>query len=298
MKFLLSVLFSLAVVFSQAGCGETATNVNTSSAPSDRRRVTDDLDHTFSVPAHITRAVSLAPSITESVFAVGAGDRLVGVTTFCNYPEQAKSIAKVGDTINPNLETIISLKPEVVLVSTASQMESFTSTLRANGIPVFVLGSENVDGIFQGLKKLGDLFGTSDRAEKLVADLQRRVGYVVEHVAGQPKVRVFVQISREPLFSVGKRSYMNEVLDKAGAVSVTWLIDEGFPKVSKETAAALQPDAIILSQSDDNTEPNEAFKNSPAVRNNRVFSINADLLSRPGPRLVDAMELMAQNLHK
>jgi iron complex transport system substrate-binding protein len=252
----------------------------------------------MTVPGRITRAVSLAPSVTESVFAVGGGDRLVGVTTYCDYPAQARTIAKVGDTLNPNLETIISLKPEVVFVSTASQIEAFTNTLAANGVVVFVLNPQGVDGVLKDLRQLGDLFGTRERADRVVADLQTRMSTVGKMVSGEEPVRVFVQFSKEPLFTTGRDSFLNEVLERAGAVSVTADVASAFPKLSKETAAALDPDVIILSQSEDNVEPNDAFKGSPAVRAGRVYTINADLLSRPGPRIVDAIEQIAQDIHK
>ena len=117
------------------------------------RQVTDDLGRVVTVPVKITRVVSTAPSVTENVFAVGAGDRLVGVTTFCDYPEEAKAIAKVGDTLNPNMETIVALKPDVVLVSTASQIEAFMKTLEANGIAVYVTSPATLDDVFKHLDK-------------------------------------------------------------------------------------------------------------------------------------------------
>ena len=108
---------------------------------------------------------------------------------------------------------------------------------------------------------------------------------------------MFAQISKEPLFSIGKESFLNQVIESAGGQSVTKNVPSAFPKLSKETALALQPDAIILSDSSDNQEPNEVFANSPAVKNGRVFRINADILSRPGPRLIDALEQIAKDLH-
>ena len=104
-------------------------------------------------------------------------------------------------------------------------------------------------------------------------------------------------MSKEPLFTIGKESYLNEPIAKAGGISVTADVETAFPKLSKETASALKPEAIILSESDDNREPNEVFASSPAVKNGRVYKINADLLSRPGPRLVDAYEQIAKYLH-
>ena len=282
-------LFSIA-----CSSGSIANNAATGGT----RQVNDDLGRPVTVPARVTRAVSLAPSITESIFAIGGGDRLVGVTSYCNFPAEARTIAKVGDTLNPNLETIISLKPEVVFVSTASQIESFTNALTANGAAVYVLNPESFEGVTRDLRQLGEIFGTTDRAEKLVADLRRRALYVSQVVGGRPVVPVFVQFSKEPLFTIGRQSFLNEVLKTAGTVSVTGDVESAFPKLSKETAATLAPGAIILSQSDDNREPNDAFKDSPAVKYGHVYSVNADILSRPGPRLVDAMELIAQKVHK
>ena len=148
------------------------------------------------------------------------------------------------------------------------------------------------------LRQLGDLFGTADRAEKVIADLETRISNIGQMDHDKKPVRVFVQFSKEPLFTIGRQSFLNEVLEKAGAVSVTADVETAFPKLSKERAVALDPDVIILSQSEDNQETNDAFRASPAVKDGRVFSINADILSRPGPRLVDAMEQMAEKIHK
>jgi len=264
------------------------------------RQVTDDLGRTVSVPVRITRVVSLAPSLTENIFAVGAGDRLVGVTTFCNYPEAAKSIAKIGDTMNPNMESIVALKPDVVFVSTASQIEAFTKTLEANGIAVYVTNPKWPQDIYKNLTEFGIIFDTKETSEVVVNNLQARLKAVHEKcntVDPRPRVTVFVQISKEPLFTVGGGSFIGEIVGIAGGILLTRHIKETFPKISKETALALNPEAIILSESEDNNEPNEVFKNSPAVKNGRVYKVNADLLSRPGPRLVDALEQIAKDLH-
>jgi len=261
------------------------------------RQVTDDLGRSVSLPPKVERIVSLAPSVTEIVYAAGAGDRLVGVTTFCNFPTQALEVAKVGDTLNPNMETIVALKPDLVLVSTASQIEAFTKTLADNGIAVYVTNPTTLEGVIQTVRKFGEILGTSTVADAAAADLKRRVGDVWSKLQLEEKVRVFVQVSKEPLFTIGKESYLNEPIAKAGGISVTADVETAFPKLSKETASALKPEAIILSESDDNREPNEVFASSPAVKNGRVYKINADLLSRPGPRLVDAYEQIAKHLH-
>jgi iron complex transport system substrate-binding protein len=269
------------------------------------RVVKDDLGREVRLPLEVKRAVSLAPNITEMVFAVGAGDRLVGDTTYCNYPEEAKSIEKVGDTLNPNIETIVRLKPDIVFVSGASQLENFTNVLQQNGIVVFVLAPNSIADVLSNLRQLGSIFSTEQRTDQVIVDLQKRVDGVEQklfHSAGSSNadhkpVRVFVQISKEPLFTIGKRSYLTKMLESADAVSLTADVDSGYPKLSKETALALDPEVIILSDSSDNTGPSDAFRNSPAVVNGRVYKVNADLLSRPGPRLVNALEQIAEDLH-
>jgi cobalamin transport system substrate-binding protein len=261
------------------------------------REVTDDLGRKIKIPPKIERVISLAPNLTENIFAVGAGSRLVGVTTFCNYPAEAEKIHKIGDTMTPNMEAIIALKPQIVFVSTASQIESFTKTLEQQNINVFVTNPTNLEGVYRNLYQLGEIFGTQDETREKVEELRRRVADVEARTATAADVRVFVQISKEPLFTVGRESFLTEIINRAGGASVTADVATAYPRFSKETALALQPEAIILSESEDNTEPNEVFKDSPAVKNKRIFKIDADLLSRPGPRIVDALERMAKDLH-
>ncbi len=270
---------------------------NNSLTPTQRREIVDDLGRKVSLPTEIKRAVSLAPNLTENIFAIGEGDKLVGVTTYCNFPAEASQIKKVGDTINPNIETIIALKPDVVFVSTASQIESFTKQLAEQNIAVYVTNPNSLTDVFANLRKLGELFGTSEKADKLVADLEKRTNEIEQKVKDKKSVKVFVQISKEPLFTVGGKSFLTDLIKRAGGESVTADVAEAYPKFSKETALALQPDVIILSESEDNKEPNDVFKNSPAVKNSKVFKINADIISRPSPRLVDALEQIAEKIH-
>ena len=287
--------FVLSAIFLSANCRSEK-----SSPPTDvpTREVTDDLGRTIKIPQNIERAVSLAPNLTENIFAVGAGNKLVGVTSFCDYPSEAQKIAKIGDTINPNMETIIALKPQIVFVSTASQIETFTKTLEGRNINVFVTNPNDFEGVLRNLKQLGDVLGTSATAEKLISDLRNRVNAVAEKAKDKPKTKVFVQISKEPLFTIGKDSFITEIIERAGGESATKDVAAAYPKLSKETALALNPGAIILSESPDNTAPNDVFKSSGAVKNNRVFRVSAAWLARPGPRIIDALEQIAKDLHE
>ncbi|MDQ6789021.1 MAG: cobalamin-binding protein [Acidobacteriota bacterium] len=265
--------------------------------PSQWREIADDLGRRVKIPARVERAVSLAPNLTEIVFNIGAGERLVGVTTYCNYPTAAQKIRKVGDTINPNIETIIALKPQIVLVSTASQIETFTKQLESQDIAVFVTNPNSLDDIYKSIFKIGEIFDKNEKARQVVENLQKRVAEIETKTAQTQPAKVFLQISKEPLFTIGKESFLTELITRAGGISITKEVATAYPKISKETALALNPDAIILSDSEDNREPNDAFKSSPAVKDGKVFKVNADILSRPAPRIVDALEEMAKDLH-
>lgn len=260
------------------------------------RAFTDDLGRKVSVPQKIESIVSLAPNLTEIIFAVGGGDLLVGVTTFCDYPAAAKSIRKVGDTQKPNIETIIALKPQIVFVSTASQLEGFTKTLEEQRIAVFVARPNSLDDIYKSIETIGQIVGNPERGEKLVDDMKGRVAAARGPVVYGSAPRVFVQIDKDSLYTIGHDSYITDIISRAGGVSATADLATAYPKISKETALAMNPDVIIISESDNNRVPNEAFRNSPAVKNGRVYLIDADLLSRPGPRVVDALEQIAEKL--
>ena len=283
-------------------CLFSLTNCKTNQAPASAevkmRDIADDLGRRVKIPERVERVVSLAPNLTENIFAVGAGDRLVGVTKFCNYPEDAQKIQQVGDTLSPNIETIIALKPQIVFVSTASQLETFMKTLDSQNITVFVTDPKDLNGVLANLRQLGEIFGTPERTTILLNELQERIVAVDEQTRDRAKIKTFAQISKEPLFTIGKESFLTEIIERAGGTSVTNTVATAYPKISKETALALNPDAIILSESPDNLEPNEVFKNSPAVKNKKVFKIDADILSRPSPRIVDALEQIAEALSR
>lgn len=301
-----SCLIFLVLVAAWFGCSGSRPSNLAANGPLDApaspavpesRTVMDDLGRTVELKGEVRRVVSLAPNVTELIFAAGGGDRLVGVTSFCNFPEEAKSIAKIGDTMNPNMEAIVALRPDIVFVSTASQVEAFTKTLEQNGILYYATNPTTLDGVLHNIRQIAEIFGTTDKAEPVISSLRERIGKVWSKTGPAEKVRVFVQISREPLFTIGRDSFLNEPLVKAGAYSATADIETAFPRLSKESALALRPEVIILSDSEDNREPNEVFRNSPAVKNGRVYRIDADLISRPGPRLVDALEQLAAMLH-
>ena len=163
------------------------------------REVTDESGRRVLLPTKIERIVSLAPNLTEIVYAIGAGDRLVGDTTYCDYPPEAKNVAKIGDTMHPSIERIIALKPQIALVSTASQLEAFTKQLDQQRIAIYVTNPQSLDGVLASIQRLGDLLGEPDRATSLVTELHKRADAVALVVKETKPARVFYQVSGEPL---------------------------------------------------------------------------------------------------
>jgi cobalamin transport system substrate-binding protein len=266
-----------------------------------RREITDDVGRRVSVPVPVNRVLSLAPNLTEIVFAIGAGQRLVGRTSYCDFPPEAKAVAEVGDTLNPSLERVIALQPQVVLISTASQLEVFTQQLQSQNIAVFVTDPHDLDGVFRTIDQIGRILGHQQQAELLVQKLRDRTHAVEEAVKGKQPVRVFYQVSGEPLYTAGRDSFATDLIRRAGATSVTADVPGAWPKYSAESALAAKPEAIILSTGGSMGEANstvtEALKQSPAVLDGRVYKINDDYMTRPGPRAVDGLEAIARELH-
>jgi iron complex transport system substrate-binding protein len=267
----------------------------------DLRQLTDEAGRTITVPTNITRYISLAPSVTEIVFAIGAGEGLVGRTTYCNYPPAAQQVAEVGDTLKPSIEKIIALQPQVVFVSTASQLESFTSELADHQIAVYVTDSRDLEGVFNSIERIAGLLNRQPQASQLLQQLRARVQAVSDQVRLLPPVRVFYQVSDKPLYTIGRDAFLTDLIRRAGGVSVTADLPGAWPKFSAESALAANPEAIVLptggSLGDANANVASALKDSPAVANGRVYRINDDHLARPGPRSVDGLEELARALH-
>ena len=265
------------------------------------RQFTDEDGRTITVPAKIERFISLAPNLTEIAYAVGAGDRLVGNTTFCDYPEDAKKVQKVGDTLQPSIERILALRPQLVLVSTASQLEIFTKQLDEHRIAVYVTDPRDLEGVFRSIENVGKLLNQEQRAQETVSQLRERASSISQRVSSDKPVKVFYQLSAEPLYTAGRDSFVTDLIRRAGGLSVTADVPEAWPRFSQEAAVATRPEAIILptdgSMGSANADVAEGLKRSPAALGGKVYKINGDFLSRPGPRAVDGLEALARALH-
>ena len=296
---LTTVICLVLILLATTGCFSNKNAAPNSSQTT--RELIDDAGRSVSVPFRVERIISLAPNLTEIVYAVGAGDRLVGNTAYCDFPPAAKSVEKVGDTLHPSLERIIGLRPQLVLVSTASQLEVFTQQLEAHNIAVFVTDPHDLEGVFRSIERLGDITGQVVQAKQLVEQLRARAIAVEAAVKEKQPVTVFYQLSGEPLYTAGHDAFVTDLIRRAGGVSVTSSVPGAWPKFSSESALAARPEAIVLptgaSMGEANSSVADALKGSPAVRGGRVYKINDDILVRPGPRAVDGLEEMARAFH-
>jgi len=259
------------------------------------REFTDEIGRTIRVPDHPARIVSLAPSVTETLFALGLGERIVGVTSYCDYPPEAAQKEKIGDTQRPSIEKIVALKADLVIASTASQLEQFVHSLERLGIPIYISNPRNLDGVLESIKKIGELAGVPERAQELSGKLAERINKITTQVSSARRPRVLFLIGSEPLITIGGNTFVNDLIARAGGQSISADQPADYPQFSLETAIARQPEIIFFQVSGEKLP--EPLKETPAARAGRVAHIDDDLLLRPGPRVVDGFEQMAAQIH-
>jgi len=264
--------------------------------------VVDDLQRTVTLSRPAQRIVSLAPSITECLYAIGAGDRVQGVTDFCNFPPEAARKPHVGGMINPSIETVVGLEPDLVVLSMEGNVREDFRRLTSFGIPVFVSNPRTLEGIYRSLRLLGTLAGTEDSASHLVARLEARERAIRGGAAGKSPVRVLLFVSLQPLMCAGSNTFIDGLLHAAGGVNLASGARGTYPPYSRENVIAEDPEVILATSDILPSGPTlqgmfPEWTAVKAVRNGRVFPIEADLVSRPGPRALDALEKLFHLLH-
>lgn len=277
--------------------------VNFQSVEADTIMVTDLLGRHMAVPANPQRIVSLAPNITEIVFALGQEHRLVGVTRYSDFPPAAESLPKVGSYVHLDLERIVSLSPDLCLgIKDGNPLEA-VKRLESLGIPVYAVDPRNLASVMETLQTIGNLLGAQQKADEVVGKMRTRIGAVEDLIQGiKDRPGVFFQIGVSPIVSVGSHTFIHELIIQAGGRNLA----EGripYPRYSREQVLGLSPDIIIITSmaraavfQKVKGEWNR-WSDLPAVKNQRIFVQDSNLFDRPTPRLVDALELLVRLIH-
>ena len=271
-------------------------------APLSALTVTDQTGRTVTLAAPPRRIVSLVPGVTEMLFAIGAEERLVGVTDFCDFPAAARRKRSVGGMLAPSLETLVALQPDLVVATDSGNSDETRVQLERLRLPVYLVSPKSVADVFRTMEQLGALTGQSARAAEVVAGLERRVRAVVQRVAARPRPRVLYVVWPEPLIVPGRGAAVTELIELAGGASVTATAAEGYPRWSVEAAVAGAPELILLARHGSGTgqvsrDKWERFAGLPAIRAGRIHNVDGDLFHRFGPRVVDALEILVRLVH-
>jgi iron complex transport system substrate-binding protein len=262
--------------------------------------VTDDAGREVRIAQPPARIVSIAPSNTEVLYALGLEDRVVGVDSYSNYPPAATEKPQVGDYIAPDLERIVAAEPDLVL-ATAVHLERVVPQLETLGLPTAVLEPLNLDEVLASIELVGEMSGESARARDLVCSLQSRVDAVETAVAGAAPTRVFFELSPD-LFTAGPGSYIDDLGNRAGGANVAAAAGEMWPQLSAEAVVSADPEVIVLMDHEAGITPEivaarPGWQGMSAVEDGRIVPILSDLVARPGPRVVDGLEAIAVALH-
>ncbi len=266
------------------------------------KEYTDDLGRSVEIVVPVSRMVSLAPNLTEIAFAAGAGTRLVGVTTADNYPQDVDTIPRFN-AVPIDFEMIRTLEPDVVLATDQVNSPKDATMFESLGIPVYFLSFSSLDDIFDAVVTVGSLTGTKRRASDHSTTLRQAVIDLRDRVrAVEQRPRVMFLIGEDKLFGFGKGSYVHEIIDAAGGVSVTADEPLSAPVFSDEYVLETKPDVIVGSFSPEVDakrllELHPAWRTVPAIQSGRVYAINPDIVLRPGPRVVEGAYRMALMLH-
>jgi iron complex transport system substrate-binding protein len=263
------------------------------------RTVTDEIGRSVNISPAPQRIVSLAPGITETLYALGLDRSIVGVTTFCDWPQAARAKTKIGGFTNPSIEKIVALRPDLILATADGNRRETVRQLEKLGLPVYVTNPTNTSGVLKSIEHIGGITGREKEASLLVEKLQKKLDGVAARTRGKKKPRVFFQLGMEPVITAGRGTLIHEVIERAGGVNVAGNDIANYPRYSVEGIISASPDIIVFAPMvNDKTFVAvykfwRTFGEVPAVKNHKIYPIDANLINRASPRIFDAVEILA-----
>jgi len=291
--FYASLLLPLLVVQGTSGLASHVIATESSSA----QTFVDDLGRLVIINGTPQRIVSLAPSNTEILFALGLGDKVVGVTDQDDYPPEALNKTKVGGYVTPDIEKIVALKPDLVLVAYGTPMDVIDSMVGL-GLTVYGIKTTDLDDLLNDIRTVGKITGTQAKANALTSEMENTIKAVTTKTSGlQQRPRVFYMLWNDPLWTAGSGTFINELIEKAGGVNICQNIT-GYAEVSIEDVLASDPEIIITSKLCYDWAKNATeLASTNASQTGRIYTLDDDLVQRQGPRLVEGLEWFAYFIH-
>ncbi len=306
MKNIKFIIIGLLIIFSAGiyGCSnKTAAGDSKAAANSQYPlKVVDAFNREVALDKEPARVVSVAPELTEIVFALGKGDKLVGRTDYCDYPAEASKVASVGQITEPNVEKIVELKPDVVIASDLTKKETVEKLAQLNIKVVIISGIKSFDGVYDNIKKAGSILNAKAEADKLVADMKTKVENVKEKVKSASKPTVYYVVSYGPSgdWTAGKNSFTSSIIEMAGGTNAAADVQEEYSAYSIEKLVEKNPDILICSKFFDTKKGIEdapGYKDLKAVKEGKLLEIDNNLLDRQVPRIADGLEAVAKLIH-
>jgi iron complex transport system substrate-binding protein len=260
--------------------------------------VKDDAGNTVTLQAPAKRIISLSPHVTELIFAAGAGDKIIGTVNYSDYPAAAKTIPRVGDNRQLDIERILSMKPDLLVVWMHGAFERQLEPLRQAGIPYFFSEPHTLDNIPENLIKLGSLFGTEAQAQAAAQEFRQKLGQLRTRYQGKSTVRTFYQVWGKPIYTLNDKSIVSDVIRTCGGENIFGRLAADAPSVSAEAVLLENPELIVTGDSKNQGVSGivqwKTFGNMLAVKNNNLLAIDGDQLNRAGPRIVDGAKAVCE----
>lgn len=270
-------------------------NCNKNTQNKNSNTIIDDIGNELKIETPPQRIISLAPNITETIYALGADSLLIGITDYCNYPKECKSKQTVGGMINPNIEIISLLKPDLILFTVEGNSKSTYNTLINNGYKVFVTNPRDINGIMKMISDIGFITNLHTEAKEINKKIDS-VRIILDSLnKTNPKAKALFILSINPIITINKSTYINDILELAGYENIYAELELPYPQISYEDIILKNPEYIILTS--ELADSSENYKNllsknlstTTAIKENKIIIIEADIISRPGPRIIQAL---------
>lgn len=308
-SFLLLLLF-ISIFVLASGCSSTETNSvddendgMVEASISYPLTIKDGTGTDVTLQSEPKRIISLMPSLTETLYAIGAGEQVIAVTAYDNYPETAQQDAEYvfQDALNPSLEQIISLQPDLIVMGPYN--DELTKKIIELGIPVIKYDPQSIDEVYEMIEALGKATNKSENASQTIEEMkdrEKKLTNMVNEIPDEEKVKVWLEVSND-LWTAGQNTFINELITKAGGVNI--VKEQGWIQYSEEKIIDENPEVVIINYGGydvdaiSNIYKREGWQQVDAIKNNRVINIDNDLITRTGPRIIDGLEEIVKALY-